>query len=99
MYNRFPKYFLENKSIDPRNLVFKLVIKLTSQLFNLTIKYLKLLEIICIRRTCLLTFQKVFQIVDHMILPKELSLYGIRVKNPSWIKSRKIFQTADNILK
>ena len=55
--------------MTPSNLVFKVAIQLTSQLFNLTIKYLKLLEIICIRRTCLLTFQAALRVVGHMVLP------------------------------
>ena len=62
MYNRFQKYFLEKtKVLTPINLVFKLVIQLTSQLFNLTIEHLEILKVICIRRTCLFTFQKAFQ--------------------------------------
>ena len=62
MYNRFQKYFLEKtKVLTPINLVFKLVIQLTSQLFNLTIEHLEILKIICIRRTRLFTFQKAFQ--------------------------------------
>ena len=46
-----------------------MAIQLTLQLFSLTIKYLRLLEIICIRGTCLLAFQAAFRVVDRMVLP------------------------------
>ena len=62
----------KTKVLTPINLVFKLAIQQTTQLFNLSIKYLKVLKTICKHRTCLLTFQKAFQIVDHMIFPKKL---------------------------
>ena len=71
IYYRFHKLFLENKIIDTNNLFFKLAIQVNSQLFNLTIKYLKLFKIVCICQTCLLSFQKAFQIVDNTILLKK----------------------------
>ena len=74
------------KFFSPNNLVFKLVIQLTTQLFNL-IKYLKLLKITCLRRACLLTIQKAFGRVHHMILLKRLELNAIRVNNRNWIRS------------
>ena len=66
MYNRFHKYVLENTVLHPKHLLLKLAIQVTTQLFNLTIKYLKLLKITSIRWTCLLTFQKAFERLDHM---------------------------------
>ena len=57
----FTNTFQKTKVLTKNNLLFKMAIQLTSQLFNLTIKYLKLLKIICIGRTCLLTFKKSFK--------------------------------------
>ena len=44
------------KVLAPSNFIFRVAIQLTSQLFNLTIKYLGLLKMVCMRRTCLLAF-------------------------------------------
>ena len=60
MYNRIYKYVLETKFFTLNNSVFNLAIQLTMQLFNLLIKYLKLLKITCIQWVSLLNFQKPF---------------------------------------
>ena len=55
MYNGICKYLLENFTTK---FVFNLTIQLTTQLFNSSIKYLKLLIITCTHQVCLSTFQK-----------------------------------------
>ena len=88
MYNGFHKFKSQKTQFfTPNNLVLKLTIQLTTQLFNLTIKYLKLLKLICICCACLLTFQKAFERLDHMMLLKKFESYGIRGNNHNWTKS------------
>ena len=58
MHNRIYKYLLENNILYSKQFAFQFAIQLTMQLFNLLIRYFKLLKITCIHWVCLLTFQK-----------------------------------------